>query len=99
MNQQLAIDNIKKLYELDDIQEIITRTVFLFKTALDLGYNIGECYVRTHDLGIKPTEMGISVALALKQTDDSKLTQKDLLIKTKILKENEEALSQWEKGI
>ncbi len=99
MNQQIAIDNIKKLYEQDDFQEIIKRTVFLFKSALDLGYNIGECYVRTHDLGIKPTEMGISVALALKQTDDSKLTQKDLIIKRVVLKENQQALSEWEKGI
>ena len=99
MNQQLAIDNIKKLYEQDDIQEIITRTVFLFKSVLNLGYNVGDCYFRTHDLGIKPNEMGISIALALKQTDDSKLTQKDLIIKKVVLKENQQALSEWEKGI
>ena len=98
MNQQV-LDNIKELYKQDNIPEIISRTVFLMKTALELGYNVGECYTRTHDYGIKPNEMGISLAIVLKQIDSSKLSQKDLLIKTKILKEYQEAISTWEKGL
>jgi len=99
LDRQIIIDNIKKLYENDDIQQIIERNVFLFKSALDLGFNIMDCYLRTHDLGIKPNEMGISVAIALKQTDDSKLSKTDVAIKQKILLENSEALKSWEEGL
>ncbi len=98
-NIQTSIDNIKTLYESGDIQEIIERNVFVFKSALDLGFNIMECYQRTHDLGIKPNEMGISIAIALKQIDDSKLSKLDIEIKKKILIENSEALKTWEQGL
>ena len=99
MNNQSIIDNIKNLYDNGDIQEIIKKTVWLFKASLQLRYSTGELYTRTHDLGIKPNEMGISLAIALNQTDTSVLHLKDIAIKEKLLTEMSKEIKTWEKGI
>ena len=101
MNHDQIRLQIKNHYEKNEIHEVIERTVFLFKMTLQLGYSSHELYTRTHDLGVKPPEMGISLAIALKQTDNGHLNDKDLIIKEKLLKEKDmaKAISTWEKGL
>lgn len=97
MNNQSVIENIRVLYKNGETDRLIEKTVWLFKTSLSFGYNIGQLYTRSHDLGIKPTEMGISIALALKQTDNSVLCKTDVIIKNKLLKTLSKEIETWEK--
>lgn len=95
MNNQTLIDNIKELYKAGDIEEIIKRNVFLFTNCLELGYNTKELYQRTHDLGIKPNEMGISLAVSLNRIDNTKLNETDVKIKEKLNNDLGKEIKEW----
>ncbi len=90
---------IKEHYDKDETELVIERTVWIFKMSLKLGYNTLQLYQRTSDLGVKPTELGISMALSLKQTDNSFLSEKDQQLKKEILKKYEEPIKVWEEGL
>jgi len=90
---------IKEHYDKGETELVIERTVWIFKMSLKLGYNTLELYQRTNDLGVKPTELGISMALSLKQTEDSVLSKIDLQLKKEFLKKYAEPIKVWEEGL
>lgn len=90
---------IKEHYDKNETELVIERTVWIFKMSLKLGYNTLELYQRTNDLGVKPTEMGISLALSLKQTEDSFLSEKDRELKKVFMKKFAEPIKVWEEGM
>ncbi len=91
---------IKTLYALESSfgqYEIICRTIFIIKTALEMGYSTKLCVDKMMDKGVKPLELGIALCMALKRVNPSKLNGVDSSIRIKILNDNKKMIEEFEK--
>ena len=93
------IEQIKVLYELGEggQYEIIKRNIFIFQNALIMGKSSKFLVDSMMDKGVKPLELGISIAVALYRTNPSQLSGVDSSIRVKVMRENKQMLEDWKK--
>lgn len=77
----------KEHYEKNENFDIILKTSAAAEFLLVLGYDANRVTLKMRDLGVKTTELGLSMALALKRTEDKYLSELDREVK-KITVEN-----------
>ena len=77
----------KEHYEKGENFDIILKTSAAAEFLLTLGMDSNRITLKMRDLGVRTTELGLSMALALKNTDDKDLSEQDRQIK-KITVEN-----------
>ncbi len=79
---------ISDLYKKDEKAEIILKTSMALEMVLTLGLDTQKATFKMIDLGVKPDELGLSMAIALKRTEDKFLSATDLEIKRIVLSEH-----------
>ena len=87
---------IAEHYEKKENFSIVEKTELAIEFLLTLGMNSQQITFKMIDLGVKPTELGLSMALALKNTDDSSLSELDREIKVKVLEAHSEMIKELE---
>lgn len=83
-------------YEKDENIEIVLKTSVAAEFLLTLGYDSLRITMKMRDLGVKPTELGLSVALALKNTEDQYLSKIDQAIKKEMVENYSTMLKELE---
>lgn len=71
----------KVLYQENDISEIVRIAYEFTLLCLTMQKSSFDCYMVLHDLGVKPIEVGWSIALALQDMPDNLLNDRDKKIK------------------
>jgi hypothetical protein len=91
------IEKIKTLYDLGPggQYEIVRRTIFVITAALEMGKSGKECIDNMMDKGIKPLELGLSMAVALSRINPSKLSGIDSALRIKIMGQSKDLLEDW----
>lgn len=78
-------DNITKqineLYKKHDLAEIINKTRLALKLMLLSGMNTMDLTYKFIDIGVKPEELGLSMAIALSEIPDEYLNKIDVVVK------------------
>ena len=85
-------------YKNNENFEIILKTNSAIEFLLTIGMNTMKITEKIIDLGVKPTELGLSMALALKHTEDKDLSEIDRQIK-KITIQNHSKMIQELEGL
>ena len=87
---------MKEHYEKGENIEIIIKTLTAIEFLLTIGMNTKKITEKIMDLGVKTTELGLSMALALKNTEDKYLSELDLEIKRITLEQHSEMIKEME---
>lgn len=90
---------IKLLYELGEggQYEIIQRGIFIISTSLMLCMSSKSLVDRMMDLGVKPLELGIALAVSLRDADPKCLSVTDIAIRNKVIETSQEMFNDWDK--
>jgi len=96
-NQNMAITKtINDHYAKKENFEVIEKTVLAFEMMLAVGLPSLECTLKMRDMGVKDTELGLSMALAMKKTDDSCLSPLDQNIKKLVMETHKKMIEELE---
>lgn len=87
---------INEHYKNNEIPNIIIKTSLALELSLALGINSLTLTYRMYDLGIKPSELGLAMALAMKRTDDKYLSVTDQDIKKIVLSRHADMIKELE---
>ena len=87
---------IQEHYKNNRKVDIIFKTELALEMGLAVGYNSKELTFRMYDIGVKPEELGLSMALAMKRTDDKYLSELDQKIKTVVIARFSDMLKELE---
>jgi len=92
-------EKIKVLYTLGDDgrYEIIKRNIFLFDSMFVAGKSSKEMVDRMMDKGVKPLELGISLAVSLSRCNPKHLSKIDQEVRQTILDGSKDMLEEWGK--
>lgn len=98
-SQDSMEEKIKNLYSLGHSgqYEIVQRTVWVISMGLNIGKNSKECMDKLRDKGIKPLELSISLAIALKRTAPNQLNEIDQKIRIQVMRECAKLIKDFEK--
>jgi len=77
---------IKDLYEKDDKQTVIDRTMIAVEMGLNCGLNSGFMCKQMIDLGVRFEDLGIGMMKAILKVDDKKLNEKDKIVKKEAIR-------------
>lgn len=83
-------------YSKNENTEVILKTALACEMALTLGLNSMSITLKMVDLGVKQTEIGLAMALALKKTEDKFLSEIDQEIKKIVLKNYSKMIEELE---
>ena len=90
---------INEHYKKNEIPDIINKTSLALEMSLALGMDSLTLTYRMYDLGIKPVELGLSMALAMKRTEDKFLSATDQEIKKIVLARHSDMIKELERVI
>ena len=88
---------IKTHYKKDEMPDIILKTSSALEFMLTLGFDSMRLTLKMYDLGVKPNELGLSMALAMKRTDDKYLSATDQAVKNEVLAKHANMIKELEK--
>ena len=83
-------------YKNNEFGDIIIKTSKAMEFLLTVGMSTLKITQKIIDLGVKPNELGLSMALALKHTDDKYLSELDRQIKKLTLQNHSKMLNELE---
>lgn len=83
-------------YTRDEIADVISKTALALECCLTIGMPSNTLTYKMIDLGVKPTELGMAMALAMKKTDDKWLSPLDIEIKKLVLQNHSKMLQELE---
>ena len=93
---QKVVENINQLYKENQNHTIVRRTINTFETLLKYGWSSKRLIVKALDMGIKPLERGIAIAVALSRTDPKHLSEIDKKLRMKTIKVASDMIKQYE---
>ena len=88
---------IRGHYEKEENVELIKKTHLGIELMLLVGLNTRDITLRFYDLGLKPDELGIAMAIALHNTPDKALSKLDQKVKKMTLATAKDMIDDWEK--
>lgn len=87
---------ISEHYTKNERPDVIFKTALALEMCLTMGYNSKNLTFKMLDLGVKPDDLGLSMALAMKKTDDKYLSNLDQEIKKIVLEKFADMIKELE---
>lgn len=89
--------NISQLYAEDQNFTIVQRTIGIIQIFLEIGWTTKKLIDKTRDMGVKTTELGISMAVALNRTNPKYLSKIDQEVREKTIEIAYQMIVDYEK--